>query len=404
MTIMIVSIRLSLFHRLSRACIILLVLLVSFPSLETHAQFPVGHRTLTFFDTARNNRQIPAEIYYPAVTAGNNTTVASGVFPVIVFGHGYLMPYSAYAYFQNAMVPEGYFVVFPTTEGTFLPNHLNFGLDLAFLVNAMKNEGSDPSSPFYQHVDSTSAIMGHSMGGGASFLACDNNTTPTVMVTFAAAETSPSAIAAASGVTIPTLVFAASEDCVAPPATNQVPMYDSLAGDCKVYISITGGGHCYFADYNFQCSLGEAGCQQNFTISREEQHEIVLDFTKPYLDYFLKKNTESWILFNDSLASSQRITYMKSCTITGSEILPRQQEFHIFPNPAGDIITIYCNLPQDADATVLVSDLSGRISLTSQMNGINFPCSINISALPSGFWIISVVTGKTVCNMKLIRN
>jgi hypothetical protein len=398
------SMRLSSFHRLIWACSILLVLWVSFLSLETCAQFPVGHRTITFVDPARNNRQIPAEIYYPAVTAGNNTTVSSGVFPVIVFGHGYLMPYSSYSYFQNAMVPEGYFVVFPTTESSLFPNHLNFGMDLAFLVNAMKNEGGNLSSPFYEHVDTTSAIMGHSMGGGASFLACENNTTPTVLVTFAAAETNPSAIAAASGIIIPALVFSASEDCVSPPATNQFPMYDSLAGDCKVYIDITGGGHCYFADYNFQCSLGEAGCQQNFTITREEQHDITIDFTKPFLDYFLKNNAASWNLFNDSLNASQRISSVKSCIVTGSEEFSRGEEFLVYPNPAGDFITVKCNIPMDADATVRVSDLSGRVFLTSRVIGGIFPCSVNISAFPPGFWIISLVTGKTVYNIKLIRN
>ena len=117
-------------------CIFTLALTGLFLVQETFAQFPVGHRTITFVDPARNNRQVPAEIYYPAVAAGNNTTLASGAFPVIVFGHGFLMPYSSYAYFRNAMVPDGYFVVFPTTEGTLVPNHLNFGLDLAFLVIA----------------------------------------------------------------------------------------------------------------------------------------------------------------------------------------------------------------------------------------------------------------------------
>ncbi len=390
-------------HRFICICSLLTALWVSFSSLEAIAQYPVGHRTITFVDPARNNRQISAEIYYPAMTAGNNTAAASGLFPVIVFGHGYLMPVSTYAYFQNAMVPEGYFVVFPTTEGTLVPSQLNFGLDLAFLDMAMKNEGTNPSSPFYQHVDSTSAIMGHSMGGGASFLACENNTNPTAMVTFAAAETTPSAIAAASGITIPALVFAASEDCVAPPATNQLPLYNALADECKDYISITGGGHCYFADNNFQCSLGEAGCQQNFTITSAEQHAIVLAFTEPYLDYFLKKNAASWTLFNDSLTASSMITYMKSCTITGSEILSTQQKGCLYPNPAGDVSTVYCNLKEDADATVRVSDLSGKVFLTSPMNCRNAPWPIDISTLPSGFWIVSVITGNNVYTMKLIR-
>lgn len=382
---------------------IFLFLLTALSSSIIFAQYPIGHRTITFTDPSRNNRQIPAEIYYPAETAGNNTTVASGVFPTIVFGHGFVMPFSAYSYLHNAMVPEGYLVVFTTTEGGLFPDHQDYGLDLAFLVNAMKAEGENAASPFYQHVDTTSAVMGHSMGGGASFLACEDNASPTAMVTFAAAETNPSAIAAASQTTTPSLVFAASEDCITPPATNQVPMYESLASLCKVYINITGGGHCYFADYNFQCSLGEAGCQQNFTITREEQNDIVLDFTRPYLDYYLKKNPASWITFNDSLTASQRITSMIDCTITGSEAVPGRSELRVCPNPAEDVIILDGNLPPDENATIYISDLSGKILIIRSVNGKDVPCSFDISSLPAGFWILSVITGKTEHNTRFIK-
>jgi predicted dienelactone hydrolase len=367
------------------------------------SQIPVGHRTITFTDPARNNRQIPSEIYYPAVTAGNNTTVAPGIYPVIVYGHGYLMPYSAYTYFQDAMAQQGYLVVFPSTEGTLFPNHQEFGRDLAFLIPAMQAEGANPASPFYQHVDSTSAIMGHSMGGGASFLGCNNNPVPTAMVTFAAAETNPSAVAAAPGIAIPALVFAASEDCVTPPPSNQVPMYDALASPCKVYISITGGGHCYFADYNFQCSLGETGCQQNFTISREEQQDIVLDFTVPYLDYFLKKNAASWTIFTDSLESSDRITYQKSCILTGMEETSEQQSPRIFPVPAGDHLTIGYNCHDQTQATVRFTDPSGRKYYEIQTLIMHGFVDLDISRLPPGFWTVSVLTNSSVTTMKLIR-
>ena len=147
--------------------------------------YPIGHRTITFTDSARVNRPVPSELYYPAATAGENTPLSNGMFPVIVFGHGFQMAYDSYTYFKNAIVPAGYILVFPKTETSLSPSHAEFGADLAFLVIRMKAEGMDPSSPFFQHVDSTSAIMGHSMGGGASFLGCKNNIVPTVMVTLA---------------------------------------------------------------------------------------------------------------------------------------------------------------------------------------------------------------------------
>ena len=321
--------------------------------------YPIGHRSITYTDPARGNRSVPSELYYPAMTAGENTSISAGLFPVIIFGHGFQMAYDSYAYFKNSMVPAGYILVFPKTETSLSPNHAEYGADLAFLVVQMKVEGLSPASPFYQHIDSASAIMGHSMGGGASFLGCKNNIVPTAMVTWAAAETVPSAISAARNITIPTLVISADKDCITPPGLNQIPMYDSLAGDCKVFINIKGGGHCYFADANFLCSLGEIGCP-SFTITREQQHATTLDFTKLYLDHYLKNQPGAWTAFNDSLNSSTRITFQKSCTTTaispGAKLFP----FQVFPNPSNDITYLSGSCSGKEQIQVKISDISGK--------------------------------------------
>ncbi len=325
--------------------------------------FPIGQRTMNFTDPARSNRPVPAEVYYPGLTAGINTPLAEGKFPVISFGHGFLMAYDYYLYLKDSLVPLGYILAFAKTETGILPSHLELGKDLAFLVNQMKLEGTTPSSAYFNHIDSTSAVMGHSMGGGASFLGCENNPVPDAMITFAAAETSPSAIAAASHITIPSLVFSADLDCVTPPATNQIPMYDSLASDCKVFINIKGGGHCYFADYNFICSVGEVGCP-SFTITRDQQHKAVVDFLVPYLDYYLKKRSLGWTIFNDSLHNSPRITYMESCSATGIPDLGRLDQFVISPNPVHDRLMVTSGSGQERVARIVLRSLTGSIVLT----------------------------------------
>lgn len=43
--------------------------------------YQVGHVAMSFTDPARNNRQIPVEVYYPAVAAGEEVPVAPGLFP-----------------------------------------------------------------------------------------------------------------------------------------------------------------------------------------------------------------------------------------------------------------------------------------------------------------------------------
>jgi hypothetical protein len=269
----------------------------------------IGSTTVNFIDPERNNRSISTAIYYPALSSGQNASIAPGQFPVIAFGHGFVMVHTAYNFLWTELVPKGYILAFPTTEGSFSPSHLNFGLDLAFIVNQMKVEGQDASSFFYNAVAETSAVMGHSMGGGASFLACDGNQEPTTIVTFAAANTNPSAIGAAEGVTIPTLLFAGQNDCVTPPPVHQYPIYEATASQQKIIVDIIGGGHCFFADYNLFCAIGEGSCSPQPTISRSEQHAATLDFLNPWFEFMLKNNPDAWQVFLDSLQSSARITY-----------------------------------------------------------------------------------------------
>jgi dienelactone hydrolase len=144
------------------------------------------------------------------------------------------MDVSAYRCFADSLVPYGYILLLPRTEGGISPSHQQFGLDLRFLNEQMKTEGRTPTSFFYQRVAPTSAIMGHSMGGGASFLAAAAYTGVTTVVNFAAAETNPSSIQAAKQVTVPVLMFIGENDGVTPPAQHQLPMFDSCASTCKI--------------------------------------------------------------------------------------------------------------------------------------------------------------------------
>jgi hypothetical protein len=135
------------------------------------------------------------------------------------------------------------------------------------------------------------------------------------MVTLAAANTNPSSISAAAGVSIPSLVIAGENDCVTPPAQHQIPMYDSLGSACKAYVQVTGGGHCYFAETNFNCSFGEGTCTPNPTITRAEQQDAAQDMAILWLNYYLKDDCAAWDQFSDSLAVSGRFTGTISCTV-----------------------------------------------------------------------------------------
>ena len=275
--------------------------------------YPVGYVYTTYNDPVRS-RDVTCWIYYPGVAAGQNQTVATGSFPVVVFGHGFVMGYDVYSNIWNALVPKGYIVVLPTTEGSLSPVHANFGGDIAFLAAKMQSEGASNSSPFYQHVTYKSGFMGHSMGGGSSFLGAENNSSITTMVTLAAAETNPSSTSAAANITIPALTIAGQDDCVAAPATNALQMHNALASACKTYISINNGSHCFFAQNNFNCNFGEGTCNPVPDIDRADQQDATADMFTLWFDHWLKGSCQAWEDLQDSMAVSPRITSQQSCT------------------------------------------------------------------------------------------
>ena len=241
--------------------------------------FAIGSRTITFNNDGRN---IQTDVYYPSDTGGSNAPILEGCdFPVLVFGHGFTIGTNAYGYLSDGLVPAGYIVALPRTESGFSPSHARFGEDLAFVVGAVEAE-------FASSVSGTSAVMGHSMGGGSAFLAMADNPQITALVTLAAAETNPSAIAAAGNITNPALVVAASRDCITPPAEHQIPMFEALASADKELVTIEGGSHCQFTTGNFNCSFGELFCGQRPNIGADEQHAATIDAILPWLERVLE--------------------------------------------------------------------------------------------------------------------
>lgn len=304
----------------------LLLLLTCGLIMSAQAQsIQVGHTTVTFNDPSRTGgfgsgggagRQIQSEIYYPAAVAGNDVPVLNGTYPVIIFGHGFVMAWDAYQNIWDELVPEGYIIVFPRTEGGFSPSHDEFAMDLALLVNEMQLLNTDNSSLFYNHVDSKSAIMGHSMGGGSTMLAAVNNNSIETIVGLAPAETSPSAINLSSAISVPALIFSGSSDGVTPPQDHHIPIYDSLGSSCKYFISATGGAHCYFAEPNFNCDFGEGSASSGISITRAEQQTIMNNYLKPWFDFKLKGNCNSLSTFDSLLLADTDITYNSDCSFT----------------------------------------------------------------------------------------
>ena len=379
----------------------ILALLILCSSLSAQQ---IGHTTLTFIDSLRNNRQIATEIYYPATSAGNNTPIAAGVFPLITFGHGFVMVWSAYQNFWDFLVPEGYILAFPTTEGSFSPSHVDFGKDLKFLIAKIQSSGVGAVIPSAS-VGTTSAIMGHSMGGGCSFLAAENNLMITTLVSFASANTNPSSITASQQVSVPTLLFSGTNDCVTPPSQHQNIMYDSTAAAFKTQVNITGGGHCFFANSNFNCSFGENTCSPSPTITRAEQQSVTNNFLQLWLAYFLKNDCQKAQDFQDSLSMSSKISYRQSQAIgcftgiTNSNFYPNS--FKVFPNPFSTQTTLQTDILLH-NATFTVYNCFGQ-TVKEITNISGNTATLYRDNLPNGLYFIRLTQdNKQIETKKLI--
>jgi hypothetical protein len=369
---------------------LIIFLLILIGTISEAQPFLIGHKQKAFIDSSRSNRTIDAEIYYPANSAGDNVPVANGTFPTLVFGHGFVMTWDSYDYLWNGIVPSGYILVFPKSEGSFSPSHTDFGKDIAFLVDAMKLEGLNQSSIFYNAVSDKSAAMGHSMGGGSAFLSIQYNNTITALATLAAAVTNPSSVTAASGIQIPSLTIAGANDCIAPTSDHQTPMYNALASSCKTYINILEASHCQFAGTSFTCSFGEATCLPAAAITADAQHSLTLQLLLPWLSHYLKEDCDAGNSFQELIETNSGISIEQNCSLAcnTNSIDELSNEFAISPNPIPNTGKLFSKKALD-DAEIRVINVTGQLVKQYKfMNGNEF--ILDFEDVHSGLYFIQI--------------
>lgn len=368
----------------------LIILLCSFVAI---AQFQVGHISTTYYDPQRNDRAIICELYYPAETAGDDVPIASGQFPFVIFGHGFVMTFSAYQNITEALVSEGFVLIYVETEGSFAPLHAEFGLDLAFMADHFFEENSNAVSIFESHLQDRCAIMGHSMGGGATWLAASTSADVDCIVGLAPAETNPSAIDAAANVSIPAMVLSGSSDIVTSPADNHIPIYDNTSSECKVFVNIIDGSHCGYANTFLEsgslCDFGETGFAG---LSREEQQAITHDLLLAFFNYHLRDNTAgNSVLLNYDNQQSNTETQIEC--LVGMD-LPHLVDAVIYPNPCEDLIVLQRNM--DGVMSYTLGDFMGRMVGNGSLTFSNHRSELDTRYLPAGVYTLRLNAATSV--------
>ena len=123
------------------------LLLVCVAALQAYS---VAQLNRTYVDPSRDNRQIPTQIYYP-VDERQIQDSSRETFPLIVFGHGWILPVSTYATLRDELVSQGWIMALPTTEGSLFPSHSDFALDLDFVAQSVLAENMQADSEAVRH-------------------------------------------------------------------------------------------------------------------------------------------------------------------------------------------------------------------------------------------------------------
>lgn len=392
--------------------------------------FPVGHMSINFKDASRasggyvisgginvtgSGRDVGTEVYYPATAAGNNQPVASGQFPVVVFGHGFVMSWDAYDNVYNQLASKGYIVLLPRTEGGFSPVHADFGADLSFLANAGLglNSISTPSNlvTFNGKVLQKAAIGGHSMGAGSSFLGAASNTSITCLFNFAAATTNPSSISSASLVTVPTLMVSGARDCVAD-TTVQNSHYSALASGIKFHVILSQLTHCDFGNgSNFNCTFGQGSSGCSNQVSNALAFPRYMNYLQNFLDNQLKNDCAAGQRFMDSVntVSSIRSGLKKQgsivCITTGFNSYSSGNALTVFPNPASDKIHLN-TLSTMKNLRVQLFDITGKLVITETINQLqsNTGHEFSIEHLDAGTYLLSISGPEGAQTFRIVKN
>lgn len=408
----------------------LLLLISSCLTLGIHAQtFPVGHMSINFKDASRSGgysisggiamsgtgRNIGTEVYYPATTAGNNTSVANGQFPVVVFGHGFAMTWDSYDNIYNRLASLGYIVLLPRTESSIFPtpNHADFAADLKLLSTQglQLNTTSTPTAlaTFNGKVKQTAAIGGHSMGAGCSFIAAQNNTTLTCLFNLAAATSNTagiSSVAGASLVTVPTLVISGEKDNVAD-TTVQNSHYNPTSSSIKFHSIIKDVTHCDFGNgTSTTCNIGQASCSTpscNVTLFNR-----YMSYIEPFLANRLKNDCNAGNTFMNLIQNpstdrvGRKITGTIACSTTNLNSEISYDQFLVSPNPTNNVVKIENTNSNHKIAFLQLFDINGKLLI--ELNSQNTLDEINLEKFDRGVYIIQInLDNGAKKNVKIIK-
>jgi hypothetical protein len=163
------------------------------------------------------------------------------------------------------------------------------------------------------------------------------------------------------------------------------------------------------ANNNTLCSIGEASCTPQPTITRTVQHATINKLLIPWLNYYLKNDCNSAFQFDSTLLADTAITFLTNCIgCNPSAFADVNQTFSIdiFPNPFKNSFLVNFNTKINSTVTFNVFNMTGQIfHLKNQSNPANentfefiFP-----EKLPAGIYFLEIITDSNRIIKKIVK-
>eukprot|EP01084_Bolivina_argentea_P230814 389391_1 len=184
-----------------------------------NGEYGVKTFSTTIVNTEANNHEIPITIHYPSANVNEQ-------YPVMVFYHGWECMITWYDFIWQTLVPLGLIVAMPNDyTASNATNENECAVTQRYTLDWIKQCNTNPSCPLYQLVSDKSIAIGHSMGGGVTFLSSSSNYSLQqtfkysfdAAFTFAGCGDANDIIQAVKYIDIPIFIFTASHDCMCPP-------------------------------------------------------------------------------------------------------------------------------------------------------------------------------------------
>jgi len=259
--------------------------------LDQPGQYRIGTYD-TAFSNSRGNYN--ATVYYPATTAGANTSAdaAGAPYPIVAVSPGLLSDRTYNKWIGQHLSTHGYIVIIFTVPNSADTSTLQQQDGLVSGLTKLTSENASSTSRIFGLADvGKRVVIGHSLGAmGSLAVAGRNGIDLDAVVALAPAAVSNTALA---NITAPTQIQGAAEDCITRPAPALTD-YNNVGAAFKQAFIITGGNHVGFNDEGSLADVfGElfVDCTGLVDVT-DFQQRLSRRFMTAWLEYFVRGRSE----------------------------------------------------------------------------------------------------------------